>query len=71
MKTYPVAIVPTNNFFEDLSWNFEGDGLPAEGDEITVKAVDKVVGDGVKESAVVFVSSVDAANIFPITAAPL
>lgn len=71
MKSYPVAIVPTNEFFEDLGWVFEGDVLPAEGEEITVKAVENVVGELVEESAVVLVSSVDADAAFPITAAPL
>jgi hypothetical protein len=71
VNRYLVAIVPTNEFFEGLSWVFEGGALPGEGEEITVKAVENVVGELVEESAVVLVSSVAAAETFPITAAPL
>ena len=30
VNTWPVAIVPTNEFFEGRSWVFEGDELPGE-----------------------------------------
>ena len=63
--------MPTNEFFEGRSWVFEGDELPGEDVEITVKAVEPFDGELVEESAVVLVTSVDAAATFPITAAPL
>ena len=71
MNAYPVAIVPTNEFFEDLAWVYEGEALPEAGEEITVRAVESLGGELLEESAVVVVSSVTDGEPFPITAAPL
>jgi hypothetical protein len=71
MTAYPVAIVPTNDYFEHASWVYEGEALPEPDEEITVTAVEYAGEEFLEESAVVRVTSVDEGLEFPITASPL
>jgi hypothetical protein len=71
VNRYPVAIVPTNDFFADLDWIYAATALPGEGDEITVTAVENLADEPFEESAVVLVSSIGKGEPVPITAAPL